>query len=121
MMKAISKVLVFVAWLLLAGEVTAASVGSFGYTNDFFTQPPAADWATISRPGFSVDMYDMDTDVNANITASGVTAQTISAPSDPPVVNPAGATWSGQGHYLQTRPSSVRYTALMGKFINNTG
>jgi len=40
--------------------------------------------------------------------------------NDPPGASPV-ATWSSSGHYLQTRPTGVRYTALMGKFLNNTG
>src|SRR5947209_9079931 len=112
--------LAMAAWLVLAGKVIGASVGPSGYTNDFTTQPMAADWATVSRPGTSVDSYDMDADVNANITAAGVTAQTLLSSIDPPAAN-GTATWSSLGLYLQTRPTAVRYTALMGKFVNKTG
>ena len=105
---------------MLASGASGASVGPSGYTNDFSAQPPTADWATISRAGASTDTYDMDTDVNANITASGTTTQTQSSVNDPPGAT-GNATWSSPGKYLQTRPSGVRFTALMGKFINNTG
>src|SRR5437773_1078593 len=106
----------FAALSLLPAHATAASVGPAGYTNDFSTQPPATDWATFSRLGGSIDTYDMDADVNANITAAGVTSQTVSNAVDPAVFTQL-ATWSSIGHYVQTRPSSVRYTALMGKFV----
>jgi len=111
---------VFAAFLLLPGKATAANVGPAGYTNDFSTQPPATDWATFNRPGASGESYDMDTDVNENITAAGVTSQTLSNANDPPFVSQI-ATWSSSGHYLQTRPTIVRYTALMGKFLNDSG
>src|SRR2546423_322655 len=111
---------IFAAFFLIAGRAMGASVGSAGYTNDFSTQPPAADWGTASRAGFSTEVYGVDSDVNANITASGVSAQTLSSVSDPP---PPGtlASWSSPGAYLQTRPTTVRYTALMGKFVNDSG
>src|SRR6266550_2297555 len=110
----------FAVFFLLPGRAVAASVEPAGYTNDFSAQPPAADWATWSHTGFSSETYDMDTDVNANITADAITAQTLSSASDPPGANQL-ATWSAAGLYLQTRPTLVRYTALMGKFLNNTG
>jgi hypothetical protein len=110
----------FTALFLLPGGASAASVGPTGYTNDFSTQPPAADWATFARSGFSGETYDMDSDVNATITASGVTSQTMSNAGDPAAFTQL-ATWSSTGHYLQTRPSGVRYTALMGKFVNDSG
>src|SRR4051812_10283737 len=55
--------------LLLAGYVNGASVGPAGYTNAFSTQPSSADWATFTRTGVATDVYDMDADVNANVTA----------------------------------------------------
>jgi len=95
-------------------------VGPAGYTNDFKIQPPATDWATFARPGAPNDVYDMDTDVNANITAAAVNTQTAPVAADPPATATL-ATWSSTGFYLQTRPKSIRYIALVGKFVNNTG
>ncbi len=97
----------------------AAVVGPAGYTNDFSVQPVAADWATLSRNGAGNDTYDLDADV-ATITAAGVTARTSVATADP-AAQLAQATWSSAGFYLQTRPTGNRWTALMGKFVNNTG
>ena len=109
-----------IAVLLGALPLHGAVVGPGGYTNSFGSRPAAADWATFSRSGGSGDIYDVDTDVNANITAAGVATQTTAVAADPPGTA-ALATWSSVGFYLQTRPTSVRYVALMGKFLNNTG
>jgi acid phosphatase type 7 len=95
-------------------------VGPGGYTNSFDIQPPRSEWATVSRGGGANDNYTFDTDVNANITASGVTNRTTSDPANPPAAN-ASATWSSTGNYLQTRPTGNRYTVLMSKFMNVSG
>jgi hypothetical protein len=112
----------FILMLLLAGRAMAASVGPAGYTNAFATQPPAADWATLSIPGGAADTYDLDSDVNTNLS---VTAATISFQTVSNVNNPASqltnATWSSSGLFIQTRPNVNRYTVLLGKFVNNTG
>jgi hypothetical protein len=117
------------AWLLAAllchglaaTSLHAASVGPAGYTNAFGTQPVAADWATISSAGLAADNYDMDTDVNGSITAGGTTAQTVAnGANNPPNANSL-STWSSLGFYVQTRATGNRFTALMGKFVNNTG
>jgi len=101
-------------------HLQGAVVGPAGYTNDFKMQPPATDWATFARPGGPSDVYDMDTDVNAQITAAVVSTRTTALAADPPPTDTL-ATWSSTGFYLQTRPKSIRYIALMGKFVNNTG
>ncbi len=101
-------------------ESSAASVGPAGYTNSFASHPPATEWATLSIGGGGGDTYDLDTDVNAIITASGVTAQPAENSGNPPAAGQI-AYWSSTGLYLQTRPSQNRYTVLMGKFVNNTG
>ncbi len=106
----------------IASPALAASVGSAGYTNDFSTQPSATDWATLSIPGAPADVYDLDTDVNTNLN---VTTATINFQTVSNVNNPASqltnAAWSSSGLFIQTRPNVNRYTALMGKFVNNTG
>ncbi len=115
--------LFFSALLLLASHATAATVEpGIGYTNAFTTQPPAADWATLSVAGAGTNIYDLDTDVNANTTTTGVIDPTTSNANNPPG-SLATATWSANaaGHYLQTRPTGNLYTLLMGKFVNNTG
>jgi len=106
--------------LAAAGCAEAANVSSTGYTNAFGTQPPATDWATLSIAGSGTDNYDPDTEVNANITASAVSTQSALDAGNPPAAN-ANAVWSSSGLYLQTRPTGNRATALMGKFLNNTG
>jgi acid phosphatase type 7 len=95
-------------------------VGPGGYTNSFDMQPPPSEWMSSSRGGGSTDNYSMDSDVNANITASGVTNRTTSDPASPAAAN-ANATWSPTGFYLQTRPTGNRYTVLMSKFMNVSG
>jgi len=112
-------VAVLVALLFLTDGARAASVGPAGYTNAFSSQPSSADWATFTRTGVATDVYDMDADVNANVTASGTTSQPGGTSSDPPSAS-GTATWSTAG-YLQTRPTGVRYVPLMAKFVNNTG
>ncbi len=111
---------VLVAALCLTVRANAASVNAgSGYTNSFELQPVAADWSTYSAVGSASDNYDMDTDVNANLTADLVVAPTLSDPEDPPAKNGA-AMWSSSGLYLLTRPTGNRYTVLMGQFVNNT-
>jgi lysophospholipase L1-like esterase len=107
-------------FLFCAAQAWAASVAPAGYTNAFSVQPAAADWATFNAAGGGGDSYSVDSDVNANITAAGVTAQVAADSGNPPSAN-ANAVWSSTGLYLQTRPTGNRYTALMGKFVNNTG
>lgn len=96
-----------------------ANVGPAGYTNDFTSLPAAADWATLEIPGGAGDTYDMDADVNANISAAAFTQQLPSSTGTPPGAT-STAVWSSNGRYLQTRPTQVRYITLMGKFWNNT-
>jgi hypothetical protein len=110
----------FAALLWLGVHAPAAIVGPAGYTNGFGSQPAAADWATLSSAGAAADGYTMDADVNASITANGVVSQTILDSGNPPPGTNT-AVWSSSGLYLQTRPTGNRYTALMGKFVNNTG
>ena len=111
---------VFPAWLFVALQASAATVGPVGYTNGFSARPPATDWATLNMAGGPTDNYDPDAEMNARITASGVTAQTVSDTGNPPVAN-ASAVWSSAGLYLQTRPTGNRATVLMGKFVNHSG
>ena len=108
------------ALVILPGNAKAATVGPAGYTNAFSTQPPAADWATLSAAGGSGDNYNPDSTVNSSITASGVTSQLTASSGNPPAAS-GTAVWSSSGLYLQTRPTGNRYTVLMGKFVNNTG
>ncbi|MDB6035876.1 MAG: hydrolase, partial [Verrucomicrobiales bacterium] len=116
----ISAAPIFATLLLLTRAVPAAVVGAAGYTNAFSTQPSAADWATFNRTGAPADAYDMDADLNANITAAGVTAP-VTADSGNPPAKAGNAVWSSSGQYLQLRPTGNRYTVLMGKFLNSTG
>ncbi|MEY2407909.1 MAG: acid phosphatase type 7 [Verrucomicrobiota bacterium] len=106
--------------IFATAQLRAATVGPGGYTNAFGSQPPAADWATISRAGAAGDTYDSDTDVNANVTSVGAVSQTTPDAANPPA-KAATAVWSSSGFYLQTRPTGNRFTSLMGKFVNNTG
>ncbi|MBI5383810.1 MAG: metallophosphoesterase [Verrucomicrobia bacterium] len=108
------------ALLFLAANAGAANVGPSGYGNAFDAQPPAADWATSSASGGAGDTYDSDADVNASLTAAGMTTQTTADAANP-AAQAANAVWSSTGLFLQTRPTGNRYTALMGKFVNATG
>jgi lysophospholipase L1-like esterase len=111
---------VIAALLFAVVHATAAVVGPAGYTNGFIVRPPTTDWATLSLVGGSGDAYSPDATVNASVSASGVTAQTVSDAGNPPAAN-ASAAWSSTGLYLQTRPTMNLATVLMGKFVNNTG
>jgi hypothetical protein len=97
-----------------------ANVTPAGYTNAFATQPPAADWATVSVNGAAGDTYDMDVDVNARIAATNVTTQVSSSATDPVGLG-LRASWSSSGLHLATRPNGNRYAVLIGKFRNDTG
>ncbi|MBN2508110.1 MAG: metallophosphoesterase [Verrucomicrobia bacterium] len=108
-------------WIILAANGWGASVEpDTGYGSGFDTQPVAADWTTTSVDGSASDSYDMDQDVNATVVATAVTAAPMSVSASPPEAD-AMATWSSTGFYVQTRPTGVRYTVLMGTFLNNTG
>ena len=111
---------IFGALLLTAVHATAATVGPAGYTNGFNVQPLATDWATLNISGNGPDPCPPDVEVNASVSAGGVTAQTVFDTGNPPAAN-ARAVWSSAGLYLQTRPTGNRATVLMGKFVNNTG
>src|SRR5262245_39304914 len=119
-MKSAARLVVLAFMLCVAMRAMPANVPQSGYTNDFGSQPPAVDWATFNVAGAAANTYDLDTDVNAAITAAGVSAQTTLDMGNPPV-QLATATWSSTGFYLQIRPTGNRYTVLMGKFVNDTG
>ncbi len=106
--------------LCAASAGRAAIVTPTGYTNDFATQPGVADWATFSRAGGAGDNYDVDADANLSISAAAFVASTFADANNPAAQNGI-ATWSTPGQLLQTRPTGNRFTALMGKFLNNTG
>src|ERR1051325_494436 len=100
----------------------AASVGPAGYTNDFSTVPPAADWATAPISGAAANItttVDLDAAVQAT-PASSVTAAVVSDATEPPAFN-GSATWASTGLYLQTRPTGVNATVLMCTLVNNLG
>src|SRR2546428_14146659 len=85
--------------------VQGASVGPSGYTNDFSTQPAAADWSFYSIAGAATDVITasaLDTAVQA--VAAGTISNPIgSDPGNPPPFF-ASALWSSTGLYVQTRP-----------------
>jgi hypothetical protein len=100
----------------------AASVGAAGYTNDFSSQPPAADWSYLIVAGSAGDIISvagMDAAVQV-LTAASITNQVVADSGDPPAYN-ANAVWSMPGGYLQTRPTGVKFIALMATLVNNTG
>src|SRR5438552_2303360 len=101
-MKQLRSLFVWFPVLLVAGclvtEVRGAAVGSNGYTNDFSTQPAAADWATFSIAGAQADVTmaaQVDTEVQA-VAAGSIVAQTLADSANPPAFN-ASATWSSSG------------------------
>jgi acid phosphatase type 7 len=107
---------------LLAGSASGANVNSgSGYTNDFSTQPAAADWSTRSVGTSSSAITTIAALDSAAVTnvASAITTQCASSNSSPPDASGL-AVWSTSG-YLQTRPTLVAATLLMGTFVNTTG
>jgi hypothetical protein len=98
----------------------AAVVGPGGYTNDFATHPPATDWSTLALAGGAGDTYTMDTEVNALINQLNITNRTTASAGDPPAAA-ATAVWASAGAYLQTRPTGNRATALLARFLNQSG
>ena len=107
--------------MAMAQSAWAAGVEVGGYTNDFSTQPTAADWATASMAGAGGDITNaaaLDTAVGT-LTAASITNRAVSDPNNPPAVSP-NALWSSTGKYLQTRPSGNKFTALMATLVNNT-
>ncbi len=107
---------------LLVGVLmcSAANVGPGGSTNFFDALPGGADWTSLSRSGGAADSYDLDADVQTNITAALAVAALTSSTSDPAAAS-LRAIWSSAGLYVQTRPTGNRYTTLMGKFVNSSG
>jgi hypothetical protein len=107
----------------LVGGVNAGT----GYTNDFSSQPIAAEWSTRSfftttgsgSASEITTVSGLDAAVQTN-TASIITAQCASATGTPPTAN-SNAVWSSAGGYLQTRPTQAAATLLMARFVNNTG
>jgi len=100
----------------------AALVGASGYTNDFSTQPPVADWSTYSISGASGDIATaaaLDAAVQA-VAASSITFQLGADAGNPPSAN-ANASWSSTGFYVQTRPTGNGATLLMCSLVNNLG
>ena len=100
----------------------AASVGPAGYTNHFSSLPPTADWSYLTVAGAAGDITTaaaLNTAVQA-LTAAGITRQVVSDNGNPPVAADY-VIWSPTGDYLQTRPTGVKFVALMAKLINNTG
>ncbi len=119
--------LVSLPLLLLAGFLAtgaqAASVGSGGYTNDFLTQPGAADWSTFSIGTVNTD-YSTAAGLDAgatNVLASSINTITTSDPADPPALIAGLAVWSSTGRYLQTRPTGNGATLLLCTLVNSLG
>src|SRR5262245_36079443 len=83
-----------------------AAVGANGYTNDFSSQPAAADWSTYSIAGAAADVTAaalLDTEVQA-IGASSINLNLAANATLPPDFG-ASATWASAGFYVQTRPT----------------
>ena len=96
-------------------------VGAGGYTNDFSTQPTAAQWSTMN-PGGTTASITAAAGLDAAALTNVASAMTTALPSDtgnPPTQN-ALAVWSTAG-YVQTSPNSVAYTPLLATFVNNSG
>ena len=109
------------AAIAVVTTVRAASVGPAGYTNDFSTQPVAADWSTATFAGAAGDAttaVQVDTNV-ATLVATAITGQLNASNASPPNAF-ATAVWCTSG-YVQTRPTGVRLTILMATLVNNSG
>ena len=99
-----------------------ASVGVAGYTNAFTTQPAAADWAGVGIAGSSLDITNaagLDAAVAA-LAAAAITNQVVADATVPPAAS-SSASWSSSGGYLQTRPTLVKFSALLARLVNATG
>ena len=94
-------------------------VTSDGYTNAFSALPSASQWSTLATGGSAGSLATipgLDAAVQTN-TAARITNTLVSG-ANPPNANPL-ATWSTSG-YVQTSPSSIAATLLMGTFVNGT-
>ncbi len=114
------RLFVCAALLLFATSSFAALVGPAGYTNGFTTNQLTADWASFSRAGGGNDTYDLDIEANTNISLLVLTNQIATDAAAIPAAS-ATSVWSSAGQFIATRPTGNRYTALVGKFVNNTG
>src|ERR1043166_4072657 len=107
----------------LATTVQAASVGLAGYTNDFSTLPPAADWSYFNIAGGNADIgstAQMDATIEA-IAASSINNQlTTDSTINPPAASAFG-TWSALGFFIQTRPTGNAASVIMCTLVNNLG
>src|SRR5688572_3788133 len=113
-----------VGLLAFSEPAFSATVLPNGYTNNFSTQPSAADWSTLSIAGAAGGAGDSTTaaQVNTNVAALAATSITLPLPSDSgnPPASLATAVWATNG-YVQTRPAGNRITVLMAALKNGTG
>ncbi len=108
--------------LLAALGARAASVGAGGYTNDFNSQPAAADFATATIAGTTGEVIDaagMDAAV-ALLTAAGISTQLPLVTGSPPAAS-GTAGYNDTGKNLQTRPTGVKMAVIMARLTNNSG
>ena len=77
-------VLTLIATTLSRGTAPAASVGPSGYTNDFSTQPAAADWSSYGIPGANTLIN------NTTANTATINEDTIRMPLGPAIEDPVG-------------------------------
>src|SRR5580765_3447570 len=114
--------LIVVAICCFASGGHAASVGPSGYTNDFSTQPIAADWSTYAPPGGNTT-YGSAGDIDAAMATLDVSTiiQDLTVDAVNPPAATGNATWCSSGFFVQTRPTSVAGTMMMCTLVNNIG
>ncbi len=114
-------ILLIVALTWLIHNAEAAAVGPGGYSTNFGSAPGPNDWSTLGIAGVVADIVtsnDFEAAVQL-ISASDITATLSSSSTNPP--GAAAAAVYCQAGYLQTRPNSVGFTALMATLRNATG
>lgn len=108
--------------LLAALGARAASVGAGGYTNDFNSQPAAADFATATIAGHDRGSHRCRRHGCGRGAADRRRHQHAASARDrkPPAAS-GTAGYNDTGKNLQTRPTGVKMAVIMARLTNNSG
>ena len=102
----------------------AISIGPSGSGVRVFDEVPSvAEWSTLAvgtAGSGAITTIDALNAAVQNLTAAVVVTPLGSSATAPPSINPI-ARWNSTRKYLQTRPTTAEFTALMATLQNDTG
>ncbi len=111
-----------VACLTTARAAISVGAGGSGVL-DFATRPEASEWATSPIAGAGPDIADaaaLDAGVQM-LTAAGITTQLPTSGTVPPSTSNLGFRYNTTSLNIQSRPTGVRFVALLATLQNDTG